>query len=114
MFIHIAPNQPLLLNKTCRYCSYCDLLIAHRDELDHFIGWCEQHVPFWCEQGYDETWVHQRIEMAQITRNLHRTFKKQGLIDKYGYAPEDSAMPYVPVTIDDPQEYDAYYAKEYP
>ena len=44
-----------------------------------FVGWCEQHVPVWREQGYDETWVRQRIEMAQITRNLHRTFKEQGL-----------------------------------
>lgn len=37
LFIHIDPNQPLLLKKTCRYCSHCDLLIAHRDELDHLI-----------------------------------------------------------------------------
>ena len=37
LFIHIAPNQSLLLNKTCRYCSSCDLLIAHQDELDHLI-----------------------------------------------------------------------------
>ena len=44
-----------------------------------FMGWCEQHVPVWREQGYDETWVRQRIEMAQITRGLHRTFKQQGL-----------------------------------
>jgi hypothetical protein len=44
-----------------------------------FMGWCEQHVPVWREQGYDETWVRQRIEMAQITRGLHRKFKEQGL-----------------------------------
>lgn len=37
------------------------------------MGWCEQNVPIWGEQGYDETWVRQRIEMAQITRSLHRT-----------------------------------------
>lgn len=37
LFIHINPNQPLLLNKTCRYCSHCDLLIAHQDELDYLI-----------------------------------------------------------------------------
>jgi hypothetical protein len=36
-----------------------------------FMSWCEQHVPVWREQGYDETWVRQRIEMAQITRGLH-------------------------------------------
>jgi hypothetical protein len=37
LFIHIDPKQPLLLNKTCRYCPYCDLLIAHQDELDDLI-----------------------------------------------------------------------------
>ena len=33
---------------------------------------------------------------------------------KRGYRPEDSTTPYVPVTIDGPQDHDAYYAKEYP
>ena len=37
LFIHIDPGQPLLLNKTCRYCHHCDLLIAHQDELDEII-----------------------------------------------------------------------------
>ena len=37
LFIHIDPGQPLLLNKTCRYCYHCDLLIAHQDELDEII-----------------------------------------------------------------------------
>jgi hypothetical protein len=37
LFIHIDPKQPLLLNKTCRYCSHCDLLIAHQNELDEII-----------------------------------------------------------------------------
>jgi hypothetical protein len=32
----------------------------------------------------------------------------------HGYRPEDSTTPYVPVTIDGPQDHDAYYAKEYP
>jgi len=37
LFIHIDPKQPLLLNKTCRYCFHCDLLIAHQNELDEII-----------------------------------------------------------------------------
>ncbi len=37
LFIHIDPNQTLLLNKTCRYCSHCDLLIAHQNELERLI-----------------------------------------------------------------------------
>src|SRR5215467_6154431 len=43
-----------------------------------FMIWCEQHVPVWREQGYDEMWVRQRIEMAQSTRRLHRKLKEQG------------------------------------
>jgi hypothetical protein len=35
-------------------------------------------------------------------------------ISKHGYQPEDSTTPYIPVTIDGPQEHDAYYAKEFP
>ena len=38
LFIHIDPKQPLLLNKTCRYCPYCDLLIAHQDELEDALA----------------------------------------------------------------------------
>ncbi len=38
LFIHIDPKQPLLLNKTCRYCLHCDLLILHQDELEDLIA----------------------------------------------------------------------------
>ena len=35
-------------------------------------------------------------------------------IARHGYRPEDSTPPCVPVTINGPQNHDAYYAKEYP
>src|SRR5437588_10424271 len=44
-----------------------------------FLSWCERHVCIWREKGYDETWIRQRIEMAQRTRGLHRTLKQRGL-----------------------------------
>jgi len=44
-----------------------------------FLSWCERHTPTWREQGYNEMWIRQRIEMAQMSRGLHRTLKKQGL-----------------------------------
>ena len=44
-----------------------------------FLSWCERHVPTWRKLGYDEAWIRQRIETAQITRGLHRTLKEQGL-----------------------------------
>ena len=32
LVIHVKDWGPISLNKTCRYCSRCDLLIAHKDE----------------------------------------------------------------------------------
>jgi hypothetical protein len=34
LVIHVDPRDPVVLNKTCRYCLNCDLLIAHQDELE--------------------------------------------------------------------------------
>ena len=38
LVIHIDPRQLVALNKTCRYCSSCDLLIAHQDELEAWLA----------------------------------------------------------------------------
>jgi hypothetical protein len=64
--------------------QYTEMLIdaSFRDASEMeagFLSWCQRHVPIWREQGYDETWIRQRIEMAQRTRGLHRTLKQQGL-----------------------------------
>jgi hypothetical protein len=34
LFIHVEGFGPLVLGKTCRYCTPCELVIAHRDELE--------------------------------------------------------------------------------
>jgi hypothetical protein len=34
LVIHVDPMNVLTLNKTCRYCPHCDLLITHQDELE--------------------------------------------------------------------------------
>lgn len=44
-----------------------------------FASWCKKHVPIWQERGFDELWIRQRIEMAQITRGLHCHLKEKGL-----------------------------------
>ena len=38
LVIHVDPMQLLALNKTCRYCPACDLLIAHQDELEGLLA----------------------------------------------------------------------------
>src|SRR5262245_44788055 len=34
LFIHVDGFGPLVLGKTCRYCTPCELIMAHRDELE--------------------------------------------------------------------------------
>lgn len=37
LFIHVDPNYPIALNYTCRFCKKCDLLIAHKFEIEHLL-----------------------------------------------------------------------------
>ena len=38
LVIHIDPRNLIALNKTCRYCPYCDLLVVHQDELESVLA----------------------------------------------------------------------------
>lgn len=38
LVIFVDPKQMLSLNKTCRYCPHCDLLIAHKNDVEHFLA----------------------------------------------------------------------------
>jgi hypothetical protein len=58
----------------------------------------------------------EQLTQGQISL-LMETYGKQlrtTFIARYRYQPEDSLTPYIPVTVDGPQDHDAYYAKEYP
>ncbi len=37
ILIHINPQHLIALNYTCRYCPDCDLLIAHKHEIEHYL-----------------------------------------------------------------------------
>lgn len=37
LLIHVDEYGPFALGKTCRYCSKCELIIAHQDELESVI-----------------------------------------------------------------------------
>jgi hypothetical protein len=37
LVIHVEPIHPMILNKRCRYCLDCDLMIAHQDEIEHWL-----------------------------------------------------------------------------
>lgn len=38
LVIHVQPMHMISLNKTCRYCPACDLLIAHQDDLEDLLA----------------------------------------------------------------------------
>jgi hypothetical protein len=57
----------------------------------------------------------EKLTQDQISL-LMETYGKQlraSFLARHKYQPEDSMTPYVPVTVDGPQDHDAYYAKEY-
>jgi hypothetical protein len=37
LLIHVQPSHTIALNYTCRYCSDCDKLIGHKEELEHIL-----------------------------------------------------------------------------
>ena len=37
LLIHVEPKNFIALNYTNRYCAYCDMLIGHRDEIEHHL-----------------------------------------------------------------------------
>ena len=46
LVIHIDPKQLLSLNKSCRYCPECDLIIVKHAELKGILtAFCEQNAP---------------------------------------------------------------------
>lgn len=37
LLIHIEPGHFIALNYTNRYCRYCDMLIGHKHEIEHYL-----------------------------------------------------------------------------
>jgi 5-methylcytosine-specific restriction endonuclease McrA len=37
ILIHVNPQHLIALNYTCRYCPDCNLLIAHKHEIEHYL-----------------------------------------------------------------------------
>jgi hypothetical protein len=38
LLIHVEGADPIVLGKTCKYCSRCELIIAHKDELEALLA----------------------------------------------------------------------------
>ena len=44
LVVHVEPQQLVLLNKKCRYCRTCDLIIARQSELERMMVVCLEDV----------------------------------------------------------------------
>lgn len=51
LVIHIEPHTICVLNKTCRFCSACELVIARRFEIEPMLGAMLEHQRGPIEQG---------------------------------------------------------------
>ncbi|MCK4977482.1 MAG: hypothetical protein KAS36_11180 [Anaerolineales bacterium] len=38
LVVHVDPNHLISINRTCRYCPGCELLIAHQDVFEHLLA----------------------------------------------------------------------------
>jgi hypothetical protein len=95
LLIFIKPAQPVILGKTCRYCPKCDLLIAHKDELDRLLeGLSQQYYPGLVGNDYlvvgtldRNSWkkgVHDRPDLEELLKPLH-DFKRHLEFEVTGY-----------------------------
>lgn len=38
-FIHVEPKQPIILNKSGKFCPYCEMIIVRQDELESLLSY---------------------------------------------------------------------------
>ena len=66
LVVHIDPQQLLLLNKKCRYCVKCDLIIAKKSELESLMAACfEQSKPEIIGNNYLVMGVAERRDLLE-------------------------------------------------
>jgi hypothetical protein len=65
LLILFKPPQPVSLNKTCRCCSNCDLLIVHKDDLDELL----ERI---CLQLFPELAGHDYLVVGTMDRKTWR------------------------------------------
>ena|SRR5579872_1265065 len=101
LVIHVDPLDPIALNKTCRYCPACDLLIAHKDEIESILAqFFTQHKPeivgneYLVIGTYDRAvWrrrMKETITVGEMREHLHDFRKVVEFEVRRGWLPADS------------------------
>jgi hypothetical protein len=125
--VHVDPHHLTMLNKHCRYCPGCDILICHQDELERLLAQAfREHAPEIISNDYlvlgtldAATWRKRKKEpilMGDLPAYLH-DFKAYLKLD---YAPArwvpiktqgSEKEPAPNLTIDDPKQVEALLEK---
>lgn len=82
LVVHVDPLNPVVLNKKCRFCPDCDILIAHQDELEQLLSYTfQERAPEVIGNEYlvlgtvdKATWRKQQkepIHLKQLPEYLH-------------------------------------------
>jgi hypothetical protein len=106
LLVHVDPLHPIILNYTCRYCPHCDLLIAHKHEIEHLLtNLFRHHEPSAIGNDYlilgtvdRATWregVKRPIEIAELPSYLHDfvAHYQELRSTRPGWYPEDQEPP---------------------
>lgn len=95
LVIHIEPRGLLSLNKTCRYCPHCNLLIAHQNDIERILTTAFSMSGTAVEQmmteafrahnaqqiGHDDYLIVGTLEKAPWRRGVQRPLTLQETLD---------------------------------
>ena len=108
LLIHVDPHYPLAMGFTCRYCSKCELIIAHQDKLEaQLTALFQERDPSVVGNSYLvlgtvelKTWKTSLSAPKSITEILQHTadFKEYRKIEYFpgGWYPKDFVPPILP------------------
>ncbi len=75
LLVLMKPAKALSINKTCRYCPNCDLLITHQDELEKLLDQVRsQYFPDFVWEDYLVVGTLERKLWKEGTSSLEKLF----------------------------------------
>jgi hypothetical protein len=104
LVIHVEPHYFIALNKTCKYCPHCDLLLAHKDILeDQLARMFAERAPEIIGNDYlvvgtmdRSDWqegLHAGVPLADMLRSLHDFKRVVTFKPAPAWGPEHSTRP---------------------
>ena len=106
LLIHVDPLNMIALNYTCRYCHDCDLLIAHKHEIEHLLTGIflqldpeaignDYLIMGTVEKGVWREGMKQSITPDKILPHLSRfaTYYRELRLTRPGWYPDDQEPP---------------------